>query len=1048
MRQPARSSVTISLFVMCISATAAAQTVVTGAIAGTLTGPAKTTLQTVDVLAHNIETKRETSTTTDGEGRFRIVGLQPGQYIIEVNAWGFKSLEVANVAVEIGRTTRVDISIDSTDPSSGPALSRVPGIDMTAQGVSVNLTQTSFDDLPNNGRRWSTFALLAPATAPDGPSGAVSFRGISSLLNNNTIDGGDNDQAFWSNERGGTHIAYGIGLESIHEVHIDSSNYSAQYGGAAGGVINAVTKSGTNTFHGTAFLFDRDNKWGARNPRGFQNVTIDDVPALVALKPVDTRYQFGGAIGGPVLQNRLFFFASYDQQRRNFPAVSTTSDPAYFDTVDRGTTGAGLKAPPALTDAQIDSTLAFLKGLTGEVPRRGDQTIFTPRVDWHMNSRHTLSATYSRLRWNSPAGIDTAPTTNRGRASFGDDFVNIDWLTVGVMSTMSSSVVNELRGQFGRDHELQFSQTPVPGEPLTGPTGKPPSVGLTGGIIFGKPANLDARAFPDERRWQVANTTTLALRDHVVKTGFDFSRVNSVRDNLLYEDGGYSYATLNDFIIDYTNFATAGALRAAGRSCSRVPRVAGQCYSGNYNQYFGRAAFGFTTNDYSFFVQDDYRLSSRLTLNLGLRYEYQQLPRPQAPNPLSNRPGSIFGPEQTQIFPSDKNDFEPRLGFAYDVGGTGRTTIRGGYGIHHGRIPNATIANAMSDTGTADAQMRFQLNPGTSVAPIFPNTLPGPPELPPDLVVFDPNMQRPSVRQGDLVFEHDLGSNTVVSAAYLFSAGRDLPTFIDVNLPAPMSRTYTVVDGPFNGQTVTVWPFFGGARPDPRFGIITAIRSLITSKYHAVAIQVHRRLRNGLQFDGSYTLSKATDNGQSSSIYASNNYPSNPLDLSVDLGPADFDARHKVTATAVWSFDSLSIFNGFTVSTVLFAMSGEPYSAGVRGGAAGGLRAGITGGGQPGLSRFPLFSRNAFRLPKIVNVDLRVSRRFRITNRVNLEILGEAFNLLNRTQVTELNTAMYVIGGTTTASTLTYDPAFQTVRAAGNNIVRERQLQFAIRMEF
>ena len=449
-----------------------------------------------------------------------------------------------------------------------------------------------------------------------------------------------------------------------------------------------------------------------------------------------------------------------------------------------------------------------------------------------------------------------------------------------------------------------------------------------GGISFGNPLNLDARAFPDEKRWQLANTTTLALRDHLIKTGFDFNRMNTVRDTLSYEGGGYTYATLNDFIIDYTNFEAAGALRAAGRFCSRGARIAGQCYGGNYNQTFGPAAFGFTANDYSVFVQDDYRLSSRLMSNLGLRYEYQQLPRPQVPNRLSNLPGAILGPAQTQSFPSDKNDFEPRLGFAYDVRGTGRTTIRGGFGIHHGRIPNATIAHAISDTGTAYSQRTFQLNPDASLAPVFPNTMTRPPDdgdVPPNLILLDPKMQRPSIRQGDLVFEHDLGSNTVLSAAYLFSAGRNLPTFIDVNLPAPTSRTYTVIGGPFDWQAVTVWPFFGGGRPDWRFGIITTIRSLIRSKYQAAAVRLHRHLTNGLQFDGSYTLSKATDNGQSSSIYPSNHYPSNPLDLSTDQSPADFDARHTFAASAVWSSASpgsnrglaRSIFNGFTVSTVL-----------------------------------------------------------------------------------------------------------------------------------
>jgi hypothetical protein len=295
----------------------------------------------------------------------------------------------------------------------------------------------------------------------------------------------------------------------------------------------------------------------------------------------------------------------------------------------------------------------------------------------------------------------------------------------------------------------------------------------------------------------------------------------------------------------------------------------------------------------------------------------------------------------------------------------------------------------------------------------------------PNLTVFDPNMDRPSVRESDLVFEHDLGSNTVLSAAYLYTAGRDLPTFIDVNLPAPTSRTYSIIGGDFDGQTLTVSPFFGGLRPDRAFGTIMAVRSLIKSKYHAVAVQLNRRLTRGLQFESSYTLSKATDNGQSSAIASAalpfgaiipgSNYPSNPLDLSADQGPSNFDVRHKFTANAVWSSASLwsnhklahAILNGFTVAPVFFATSGAPYSAGVGGRPDGGLRAGINGGGQPSLSRFPLFSRNAFRLPKIVNVDLRISRRFRIMNRANLEILVEAFNLLNRTQVTELNTRMY-----------------------------------------
>ena len=1056
-----RTAVT-ALIVTCIVSPATAQSILTGAITGTLTDASRKAMHAVRVVARNVDTNHESSVTTDHKGRFRILELQPGQYVIDVDAAPLRALEVANVVVEVGRTTTADVSLDSDPGGHGSAPSRISFINTTGQRFSVHLAQTSFNNLPNNGRRWSNFAILAPATVLDGSSGRVSFRGISSLLNSNSIDGGDNNQALSSNERGGRRIGYAIGLASIREVDLNISNDPPEYAGTGGGVINAITQSGTKTFHGSAFFYDRDNKWGARNPRGFQSVLVNGAPDQVPLKPVDTRYQFGGTLGGPVLEDRLFFFTSYDQQRRNFPAISTTSDPGFFSSVDRGTAGAGLKAPSrSLTDAQIDSTLAFLKSLTGEVPRRGDQTIYTPRVDWDVTGRHALSATYNRLRWTSPAGFDTAPTSSRGRTSFGDDFVNIDWIAVNLASRISSRLLNEVRTHIGRDHEFAFSQTPAPGEPLTGPHGRPPSVTVVGGVTFGKPTALDARAFPDETRWQYADTVTLLLRTHVIKTGFEFNRVNSARDMLPFEEGSYTYSTLNDFILDDANHAAAGALRAAGRLCSSSARTAGQCYAGNFTQSFGRADFAFATTDYSFFVHDELELSSRATVSLGLRYADQQLPTPQFPNLLPNLPGQIIGPEQTQNFPSRQGGFEPRLGVAYDVSGSGKTVIRGGYGVYHGRISNGIISDAIIRTGTAGSQNTFQLNPSTTTAaaPIFPATLVDPPggAVSPNIVVFDPRIQRPVIHQVDVVFERQLGSDTVLSVSYLFSAGRNLQTLVDVNLPEPTARTYAIVGGEFDGEVVTVSPFWAGPRPDPRFAVITAIRSLIKSKYHGFVAQLNRRLAKGLQFDTAYTLSKATDNGQSSlSFVSSSNYPSNPLDLSADQGPSDFDGRHKFSAAMVWlpsppgSHHPLpkSIFDGFTVSAVFFARSGEPYSAGVGGSAAGGLRAGITGGGLPSLSRSPLFSRNAFRLPRIVNLDLRISRRFPINSHANLEVLGEAFNVLNRTQVTGLNTQLYVIGGTATASTLTFDPAFQTVSAAGNEFTRERQVQFGVRVEF
>ncbi len=179
-----------------------------------------------------------------------------------------------------------------------------PVINTSQQDFSSNINQTSINELPINGRRWSNFALLTPGAVPDGTFGLISFRGISGLLNNNTIDGGDNNQAFFAEERGRTRISYSISQAAIREFQVNTSSYSAEYGRSAGGVVNAVTKSGTNEFHGQVFYYQRNNKWGARNPLATNTVNVNGVFTPVGIKPEDVRHQFGGTIGGPIVKDK------------------------------------------------------------------------------------------------------------------------------------------------------------------------------------------------------------------------------------------------------------------------------------------------------------------------------------------------------------------------------------------------------------------------------------------------------------------------------------------------------------------------------------------------------------------------------------------------------------------------------------------------------------------------------------------------------------------------------------------------------------------------
>src|SRR2546423_8410644 len=362
-----------ALLVFALSAfSAMAQSTTTGAIAITVTDPKGAVVPGAAITARNVETNKEETATADDEGRARLTNLEPGNYTVTVKGSGFGDFTQENVVVEVGTVNPIEASMSITGGTNiVQVTSEAPVINTSQQDFSSNINQTSINELPINGRRWSNFAILTPGAVPDGNFGLISFRGISGLLNNSTVDGGDNNQAFFSEERGRTRSAYSISQAAIREFQVNTSNYSAEYGRSAGGVINAVTKSGTNDFHGSAFFYDRNNKWGARNPNSFITRLVNGVAVREALKPVDVRYQFGGTIGGPIVKDKAFFFFSYDEQRRNFPGISIFSTASYLNTVNRTTLLAR-----GLTTPQIDATLSFINDQTGEVPRRGDQRLF------------------------------------------------------------------------------------------------------------------------------------------------------------------------------------------------------------------------------------------------------------------------------------------------------------------------------------------------------------------------------------------------------------------------------------------------------------------------------------------------------------------------------------------------------------------------------------------------------------------------------------------------------------------------------------------------
>lgn len=1007
-----------------------------GEITGTVSTAGQDAIPGAIVTIRDIVTGLERSAPVNEAGRYRAVLLDSGTYRLTAAAKGFVPATVDGVQLTVGASAAVDFVLNAPPPAhSFPA--GAAALNPVQPVVSASLSRPALLNLPSNGRRFQDFAVLMPTVQVEPLRGQLSFAGQRGVNSNILLDGVDYTQPFLGGIRGGerSNAIVTVPQSAIQEFQVLSTGPSVEYGRSTGGVLNAITRSGGNTFHGDAFYLLRHKDLASNDPVQF-------IPAL------ETWQQYGAGVGGPLRRDKLFFFGAVERHDASRPRR------VYFAQL------ANRPIPEAGREA-YDFFLSEQRPFT----QTNDALAATARLDQQTAQGHRLTLRYNFSHAAARNAVSAAgaldPATNR---AFSNDGAERDRIHSGVAQytrIASPGMVNDLRfaGSFEERPRLANSATPqVDARPIG---------------YFGARTTLPASQH--DRRYQVADTLSATRGAHTLKAGFDFSDLDASQLAGGNQFGSFTINSSNvDQILDIL---------------SRGGTVANRFDSGlvTYERQLGDRAASVSMRQLAAFAQDSWRLTHSLTLDFGLRWEGQFNPRIDASNTaLTGRIRGFRFPNGATVDPAltrhNLNQFMPRLGFAWSpFSGARRTVVRGHAGVFYASTPLILFAGPAGSFRQSPGDLSLRLAPVGSLTvyrqllavgvdlnqsplgqlPVIPvETVqraaalalgaPADPFAGASLTAMANDFHNPRSAQAGLGVETELFRNFVAGAQLNYLNTVHLHRNRDYNLPAPFVRPTDLTERPTFGLRT-----LGVTRPIPTLGAVIVRESSARSLYRGLTASTQYRSRR-LTFGAFYTWSETFSDDDSERDAATINY-ANPFNLAWDYGYARIDLRHQFTA-----YGLLTLPLGFELGLMARAHSGLPVNP-------------ITGADNneeltvndrpfsaPGV---PL-ARNSFRNRKVIGNDLRVLKSFRLgaSDARRLQFSVEFFNLLNLNNVVfagatgGLSGGIYGNGIQAVAGqivTLPVDPRFMRLRmpdgAYDRNNVQSGtplQLQFGLRCFF